>query len=106
MRVNPKLSGVSDEEREILLAAYEDFRVELNGKEGKGWETVKVILMGEEKVHDAIRKLAAELTSVVGDGTDVKPKKTKKKAAAKEPEAEAVEAEAVEAEAEEATSEA
>jgi len=94
MRVNPKLSGVSDEDREILLAAYEDFRVELNGKEGKGWETVKVIRMGEEKVHDAIRKLAAELMSVIGDAPDTK----KKKAAAKEPEATV--------EAEEATSEA
>ena len=94
MRVNPKLSGVSDEDREILLAAYEDFRVELNGKEGKGWETVKVIRMGEEKVHDAIRKLAGELMSVIGDAPDTK----KKKAAAKEPE--------TTVEAEEATSEA
>ncbi len=68
MRVNPKLTGVSEEEREILLAAYEDFRATLDGKEGKGWETVKVIRKGEEKVHDAIRKLASELTSVI-DGT-------------------------------------
>jgi hypothetical protein len=89
MRVNPKLTGVTDEERELLLAAYEEFRTELNGCEGKGWETVKVILMGEEKVHDAIRKLASDLIAVVGkDG----PVKTKKKAAAKKAEP-AVEAE-------------
>ena len=82
MRVNPKLTGATDEEREILLAAYEDFRTELNGKEGKGWETVKVILMGEEKVHDAIRKLASDLVGVVGTDSGAKTKKTAKTAAA------------------------
>ena len=71
MRVNPKLTGASDEDREMLLAAYEDFRTTLDGKEGKGWETVKIIRTGEEKVHDAIRKLAAELTSVLAG--DAKP---------------------------------
>ena len=99
MRVNPKLTGATDEDRELLLAAYEDFRTELNGKEGKGWETVKVIRMGEEKVHDAIRKLAGELNSVVATLAAPKPK-TRKKAAAKEAEADSA------AEAEEATSEA
>jgi hypothetical protein len=73
MRVNPKLTNVTDEDRELLLQAYEDFRTTLNGKEGKGWETVKVIRMGEEKVHDAIRKLASELIEVLGD--DAKPAK-------------------------------
>ena len=96
MRVNPKLPGATEEQHETLLAAYEDFRVELNGKEGKGWETVKVIRMGEEKVHDAIRKLAADLMAVV---PDLPVGKTKKKAAKK------VEAEP-EVETEEATSEA
>ena len=105
MRVNPKLTGVTDEEREVLLAAYEDFRSTLDGKEGKGWETVKVIRKGEEKVHDAIRKLAEELTSVISG--DAKPAAKKKSA----PAAEAVADEAAtddegEVVAEEATTEA
>ena len=100
MRVNPKLTGATDEDRELLLAAYEDFRTELNGKEGKGWETVKVIRMGEEKVHDAIRKLAGELNSVVPNLAAPKTKTRKKAAAAKVAEADS------EIEAEEATSEA
>jgi hypothetical protein len=101
MRVNPKLTGVSDDEREILLAAYEDFRTTLDGKEGKGWETVKVIRMGEEKVHDAIRKLASELNSVVE--SDSAPAGKKKSST---PAAEDSSAEEVAVEAEEATTEA
>ena len=94
------MTGATDEDRELLLAAYEDFRTELNGKEGKGWETVKVIRMGEEKVHDAIRKLAGELNSVVPNLAAPKTKTRKKAAAAKVAEADS------EVEAEEATSEA
>lgn len=103
MRVNPKLTGASDEEREVLLAAYEDFRTTLDGKEGKGWETVKVIRKGEEKVHDAIRKLAEELTSVL-DGSS-KPAAKAKSAPVEETIAEET-AEEDEVAAEEATSEA
>jgi len=99
MRVNPKLTGMNDEERETLLAAYEEFRTELNGTEGKGWETTKVIRTGEEKVHEAIQKLAASLTEVVKNA-DPAPAKKKRKAAAKKVEAEA------EVETEEATTEA
>ncbi len=44
---------------------YEEFRETLSGKEGKGWETVKVLRLGEENVQEAVKKLADGLTAIV-----------------------------------------
>lgn len=64
-RPNPKLSNVTDEEKELVASIYEEFRETLGGKEGKGWETVKVLTVGEDVVHDAVRKVASDLMAVI-----------------------------------------
>jgi hypothetical protein len=58
-KLNAKVSGLSDEEKETIGVIFEAFRTTLDGKEGKGWETVKVLRLGEENVHEAV-KIAAE----------------------------------------------
>ncbi|MFK7766811.1 MAG: hypothetical protein AB8B55_06280 [Mariniblastus sp.] len=60
-----KIAGLSEEEREQVNEIYEAFRVSLEGKEGKGWETVKVLRLGEETVHEAVKKVADELVDVI-----------------------------------------
>ena len=64
-RMKPKIAGLNEEEREQAHSVYESFRTSLDGKEGKGWETVKVLRLGEETVHDAVKKLADDLTDIV-----------------------------------------
>jgi hypothetical protein len=64
-RMKPKIAGLSEEEREQVNVIYESFRTSLNGKEGKGWETVKVLRLGEETVQDAVKTLADDLTEIV-----------------------------------------
>ena len=65
-RWKPKISGITEEEREEVDRIYEEFRASLNGKEGKGWETVKVLRLGEETVQEAVKKLAEQLCSILG----------------------------------------
>lgn len=64
-RWKPKISGITDEERERVDEIFEEFRVALDGKENKGWETVKVLKVGEENVADAVKKLADQLCEIV-----------------------------------------
>jgi hypothetical protein len=64
-RRKPKISGLDEEGHERAHEIYEEFRMSLNGKEGKGWETVKVLRLGEDEVQEAVKKLADDLTSVV-----------------------------------------
>jgi hypothetical protein len=64
-RWKPKISGATEEEREQVDASYEEFRATLNGKEGKGWETVKVLRLGEENVHEAVKIVADKLTAIL-----------------------------------------
>ena len=61
--------GLSEEGKETLEAAYEKFRISLNGKEGKGWETVKVLRLGEAHVQEAVVELAGEVVAVVNECT-------------------------------------
>lgn len=60
-----KISGLSDEDKTRVDLAYAEFRETLEGKEGKGWETVKVLRLGEETVQDAIKKVAADLSGIM-----------------------------------------
>ncbi len=69
-KIKPKISGLSDEDRERVQNAYEQFREALDGKEGKGWETVKILKLGEETVKEAVRRVAEELCDIV-DSTKV-----------------------------------
>lgn len=64
-RWKPKISGITEEERAKVDEIYETFRATLNGKEGKGWETVKVLRLGEENVQDAVKQVAADLTEIL-----------------------------------------
>ena len=64
-RWKPKISGITDEERERVDEIFEEFRVALDGKENKGWETVKVLKVGEENVADAVKNLADQLCEIV-----------------------------------------
>ncbi len=66
-RWKPKIAGLDDQERERVDEVFEEFRQSLNGKENKGWETVKVLKLGEENVHDAVKKLADDLCELVGE---------------------------------------
>jgi len=50
---------------ESLIEAFEEFRTTLNGVEGKGWETVKVLRLGEETVQEAVVKLAEKIVPIV-----------------------------------------
>ena len=59
------MPGLTEEGKTKLEEVYEEFRITLDGKEGKGWETVKVLRLGEDKVRDAVIKLSAELVKVV-----------------------------------------
>lgn len=59
------MAGLSDEAKDQIDVAYETFRSTLDGKEDKGWETVKVLRLGEENVKDAVIKVAQELVQVV-----------------------------------------
>ncbi|MEL7496524.1 MAG: hypothetical protein AAFN77_02875 [Planctomycetota bacterium] len=65
-RWKPKISGITEEERESVDTIFEEFRVALSGKENKGWETVKVLRLGEETVQDAVKNLAEQLLEIVG----------------------------------------
>ena len=60
-----KIAGLTEEERERVNEIYEEFRISLDGKEGKGWETVKVLRLGEERVHEAIKKVADDLVEII-----------------------------------------
>ena len=64
-RMKPKITGLDEEEHGRVNDIYEEFRTTLSGKEGKGWETVKVLRLGEEEVQEAVKKLADGLTSIV-----------------------------------------
>ena len=64
-RMKPKITGLDEEERERVFEIYEEFRTKLSGKEGKGWETVKVLRLGEETVHEAVKQLADGLIDIV-----------------------------------------
>lgn len=59
------MAGLTDEAKEQIDNAYETFRSTLDGKEDKGWETVKVLRLGEENVRDAVIKVSEELVGVV-----------------------------------------
>ena len=60
-KVKPKIAGLSEEEKEKVDLAFEEFRESLEGKEGKGWETVKVLRLGEDNVLEAVKKVAGNL---------------------------------------------
>ncbi|MDG1874167.1 MAG: hypothetical protein P8J27_09660 [Mariniblastus sp.] len=60
-----KISGLNEEEREQVNVVYEAFRDALDGKEGKGWETVKVLRLGEETVQEAVKKVADDLVGII-----------------------------------------
>ena len=64
-RWKPKIAGLNEEERTRVDEAYEEFRASLDGKEGKGWETVKVLRLGEENVQEAVKKVADELVDII-----------------------------------------
>ena len=64
-RWKAKVAGLNEEERAKVDVAYEAFRAALDGKEGKGWETVKVLRLGEENVHEAVKKVADELVGII-----------------------------------------
>ncbi len=64
-RRKPKITGLNEEEHEQATEIYEEFRTTLSGKEGKGWETVKVLRLGEENVQEAVKKLADGLTAII-----------------------------------------
>lgn len=59
------MAGLTDEAKEEIDVAYENFRSTLDGKEDKGWETVKVLRLGEDNVKDAVIKVAQDLVQVV-----------------------------------------
>ena len=59
------MAGLNEEERAKVDEAYETFRASLDGKEGKGWETVKVLRLGEENVHEAVKKVADDLVGII-----------------------------------------
>jgi hypothetical protein len=60
-----KIKDITEEERERVDEIFEEFRVTLNGKEDKGWETVKVLRLGEENVHQAVKVLADQLCEIL-----------------------------------------
>lgn len=64
-----KMPGLTEEKEEEVVAAFEEFRTTLNGKEGKGWETVKVLRLGEDTVKEAVVKLSAVLVDAVASCT-------------------------------------
>jgi hypothetical protein len=64
-RMKPKITGLDEEERGRVDKIYEEFRTTLSGKEGKGWETIKVLRLGEEEVQEAVKVLADNLTDIV-----------------------------------------
>lgn len=65
-RYKLKIAGLSEEERSSVDEVFEEFRLTLNGKENKGWETVKVLRLGEDKVQEAVKILADQLCEIVG----------------------------------------
>ena len=54
-KLKPKTLGLSEEQRELIRKPTTAFRVKLEGKEGKGWETVKVLATGRRTMF---RKLS------------------------------------------------
>ncbi len=64
-RWKPKIPGLNEEQHSEINRIMDEFRSELNGKEGKGWETVKVLRLGIDNVQDAIKKVAAGVDEVM-----------------------------------------
>ena len=64
-RWKPKIPGLSEEQHAEVNRVMDEFRTELNGKEGKGWETVKVLRLGLENVENAIKKVATGVEEIV-----------------------------------------
>lgn len=64
-KLKSKTAGLTEEQRELIGEAYDAFRNKLEGKEGKGWETVKVLRLGEENVQEAVKAVAGELLEIV-----------------------------------------
>ena len=61
-----KVPGTTEEERAQVDEIFEEFRLALNGKEDKGWETVKVLRLGEENVQEAVQVVAEKLMAIIG----------------------------------------
>ena len=64
-RWKSKIPGLSEEQHGEINRIMDEFREGLNGKEGKGWETVKVLRLGVDNVQDAIKKVAADVEEVM-----------------------------------------
>ena len=64
-RWKPKIPGLSDEQHAEVNRVMDEFRMSLNGKEGKGWETIKVLRLGLDNVEDAIKKVANDIEGVM-----------------------------------------
>lgn len=69
-KVKVKVPGVTEEQRTRIDEIYEEFRIALDGEEGKGWETVKILRLGEETVQEAVKKLADDLCEIVGSSKE------------------------------------
>ena len=59
------MPGLTEEANDNLVEAFEEFRTTLNGVEGKGWETVKVLRLGEVNVQEAVVKLSEKIVAIV-----------------------------------------
>lgn len=63
-RWKPKITGLNEEQHAEVNSFMEAMRVELNGKEGKGWETIKVLRLGIDNVEESIKKAADGIDNV------------------------------------------
>jgi hypothetical protein len=69
-KVKPNIAGLSEVGKGKVEQAFDAFRETLDGKEGKGWETVKVLRLGEETVLEAVKKVAEDLCDIFNSDKD------------------------------------
>jgi hypothetical protein len=64
-RWKPKIPGLTDEQHAEVNRVLDEFRASLDGKEGKGWETVKVLRLGVDTVEEALKKVVTDIEDVM-----------------------------------------
>lgn len=64
-----KIPGASKEKHDAVRGAFDRFRRSLGGKK-QGYEKVKVLSLGIERVQEAIKKVSDELNVILDDVAD------------------------------------
>jgi hypothetical protein len=65
---SPRKSGRSAKQVESINQAFEQLRLSLDGSKTKGWEQIKVVSLGLDRVKSALLKVSVDLVEALNNG--------------------------------------